>query len=392
MRAISKSIKPFLAMLVQEKALEMEQAGRRIIKLSIGQPDFATPECILEAAARAMRDGRTGYTHSLGVWELREAIAEYYQEEYGLRVAPERIVVTAGSSLGLRLLFDALLESGEEVIIGNPAYACYESFIISAGGKPRYIPASEEEHFQMDPARIRAAFTPQTRGILINSPSNPGGTIMPRAHIKALAALCVESTPESGPLLISDEIYHGLSYEEPAASALEFADNCIVVDGFSKRYAMTGWRLGWMVLPLSLVPLLNALQQNFMICAGSVAQWAGLAALKQGKADSLRMREEYNRRRVIMVELLRALGFGVNSSPAGAFYVLADARSFCGDSLKFAFDLLEHAGVSVAPGIDFGSGAEGYMRFSYANSVENIQEAMRRIKVYLERRQPDRRP
>jgi aspartate/methionine/tyrosine aminotransferase len=367
-------------MQILEKALEMERSGRRIIKLSVGQPDFPTPECVLEAARKAMRDGHTGYTHSLGIWELREAVAEYYQLEYGLGVSPERIVISGGSSPAMLMLFMAMLEAGDEVIMGNPAYACYESFIRNAGGTPLAVPVREERRFQLRPEEVRAVMGAKTRAVLLNSPSNPAGTVMPGEDMRALAELCAGADLS----LVSDEIYHGLHYEGRVASVLEFSDQACVVDGFSKRYAMTGWRLGWMVVPPELVPLLNTLQQNFFICAGSVAQWAGLAALKEAGPDVRRMAAEYDRRRLICIELLRALGFGVKSSPAGAFYIMADAREFSHDSLAFAHELLEHAGVAVAPGVDFGSEGEGYLRFSYASSVENIQEAMQRIKAYLE--------
>ncbi|MCL1916412.1 MAG: pyridoxal phosphate-dependent aminotransferase [Desulfovibrionaceae bacterium] len=385
-RSISRQIKPFLAMQVLEKALAMQRTGTEVIMLSVGQPDFPTPECVMEAAHKAMRDGHTGYTHSLGIWELREAVSEYYHQEYGLDISPERVIISGGSSPAMFMLFTALLEEGDEVIIGNPAYACYESYIRNAGGIPRALPVQEENRFQLDPSEVRAALTPRTRAILINSPSNPAGTIMSGEDIRALAGLCAGSDLDSGPLLISDEIYHGLNYDGPVASALEFSDRVCVVDGFSKRYAMTGWRLGWLVVPPGLVPLLNTLQQNFFICAPSIAQWAGIAALREAGPDTRRMAAEYDRRRGIIIDLLRGLGFGVNSSPSGAFYILADARNLGRDSLALAHEILERTGVAVAPGVDFGSEAEGYLRFSYASSVDNIRLAMEKIRSYLEQR------
>ena len=189
-RSISRQIKPFLAMQVLEKALAMQRAGTEVIMLSVGQPDFPTPECVMEAARKAMRDGHTGYTHSLGVWELREAVSEYYHQEYGLDISPERVIISGGSSPAMFMLFTALLEEGDEVIIGNPAYACYESYIRNAGGIPRALPVQEENRFQLDPSEVRAALTPRTRAILINSPSNPAGTIMSGEDIRALAGLC----------------------------------------------------------------------------------------------------------------------------------------------------------------------------------------------------------
>lgn len=382
-RSLAKTVTPFLAMTVLEKALEMERVGHRVIHLSVGQPDFPTPDCALEAAKKAMADGHTGYTHSLGIWPLREAVAEYYHKEYGVKVSPEQIIITGGSSPAMLMLFDALCETGDEVITGNPGYACYTSFIRHSGGKAVEVPVREEDGFQMSPDKVRTAISHKTRGILVNSPSNPAGTIMSRDDMANLAALC---TPESGIMLVSDEIYHGLCYEGRATSALELTENACVLDGFSKRYAMTGWRLGWMVVPKSFIPLLTALQQNFFICAGSVAQWTGLAALKGAEADVKRMAAEYNRRRLIMVERLGALGFGIKSAPNGAFYVLADARHLGAESQPLAMEILEKAHVGVTPGIDFGSGAEGYLRFSYANSIENIEEAMARIRKFMENR------
>lgn len=363
---------------VLEKAQAMENAGRSIIHLEIGQPDFTTPDCILEAAAKAMRDGKTGYTHSLGILPLREAIAGYYEREYGVAVSPERIIVTNGSSAAMLLLFGCLMDKGGSVIMGDPSYACYSNFVIYAGGEVTGIPTSEENGFQLNADDVRPRITAQTRAILVNSPSNPGGTLLRPEEYRALCGM--------GPMIISDEIYHGLVYEGRAASVLEFSDQACALDGFSKRYAMTGWRLGWMVAPEAMMPCLQKLQQNFFICPNSIAQWAGIAAIEQAGPDVERMREEYARRRVILLDGLRALGLGVKSDPVGAFYVLANAAHLGMNSLDLAFDILEKAGVGVAPGIDFGPGAEGYLRFSYASSVENIQEAVHRLKGYLENR------
>ena len=381
--SLAKSVKPFLAMTVLEKALEMESRGQHVIHLSVGQPDFSPPECVNEAAKKAISDGHSGYTHSLGILPLREAVAEYYFKEYGVNVSPGQIVITGGSSPAMLMLFDLLCDNGDEVITGNPGYACYTSVIRHAGGNPVEVPVLEENGFQLEPAKVAGAITKKTRAILLNSPSNPAGTLMPRENMAGIAALCHE---ESGISLVSDEIYHGLCYAGRATSALELAPNACVLDGFSKRYAMTGWRLGWMVVPERFIPVLTALQQNFFICAGSVAQWAGLAALKEAAPDVKRMAAEYDRRRVFMVEKLKELGFGVKSAPSGAFYVLADARHLGRESLPLALEILEKARIGVTPGIDFGSRAEGYLRFSYANSIENIEEAMSRLKKFIETR------
>ena len=379
-RDICQSLSSFLVMDVLERADALERTGKRVIHLEIGQPDFETPACVNEAAAKAIRDKKTAYTHSMGIWPLREAIADYYAREYGVTVDPARVAVTNGTSPAMMLTFAVLCQNGDEVLMADPAYACYENFVSFAGGVTTRIPAAEEHGFQLDPDIVAASVGPRTRALLINSPSNPAGTVISRNDMERLAA--------AAPMLVSDEIYHGLIYEGEAVSALEVADNAFVLDGFSKRYAMTGWRMGWMVVPQEFVPTIQVLQQNFFISPNSISQWAGLAALNCAGDDVKRMAAEYNRRRLVLIEGLRSLGFGVRSHPVGAFYVLADARHLTmpgkqHDSLALAFDILEKAQVGVAPGIDFGSRAEGYLRFSYANSVENIQEAMERLKKYL---------
>ncbi|MDR1686455.1 MAG: pyridoxal phosphate-dependent aminotransferase [Desulfovibrio sp.] len=382
MRELCESLSPFLAMNVMERAQELERSGRRILHLELGQPDFETPECVTEAAVQALRDKKTGYTHSLGIMPLREGLAEYYQREYNVAVSPERIVVTAGSSPAMLMIFSLLCRSGDQVILSDPSYACYENFIRYAGAENVRITTLEEHDFQLRADLVAPAVGPRTEAVLINSPSNPAGTMLSRAEITRLAAL--------GPTLVSDEIYHGLVYEGKAVSALEITPEACVLDGFSKRWAMTGWRLGWMVVPPHLVPMLRVLQQNFFICAGSVAQWAGLAALKYAGPDVERMAAAYAARRRVLLDGLRALGFGISSNPVGAFYILADAVPLFGararDSLALSFDILETAGVGVAPGLDFGPGGEGRLRFSYAASVENIEEALHRLAGYLEQR------
>ncbi len=377
-KPVCDSITSFLVMDVLEKAQELEKAGKNVIHLEIGQPDFTTPECIMDAAAKAMRDGQTGYTHSMGILPLREALAAYYEREYGVRVSPDRIIVTNGTSAAMLLLFAVLLDGGGSVVMSDPSYACYANFILYAGGTVASVPTREEDGFQLNVDEVRGKLAPDTKAILVNSPSNPGGTIIRPEEFKALCGM--------GPMVVSDEIYHGLVYEGRAASVLEFSDQACALDGFSKRYAMTGWRLGWMVMPQHLVPTVQKLQQNFMICANSMAQWAGIAALEQAGPDVERMRREYGRRRKVLLAGLRSIGLTVKSDPVGAFYVLANARHISNDSLSLAFDILEKAGVGVAPGIDFGPGAEGYLRFSYANSVENIEEGVQRLKTYLENR------
>jgi aspartate/methionine/tyrosine aminotransferase len=346
-----------------------------VIHLEVGEPDFETPPAILDAAIRAMRDGETHYTHSLGLPELREAIAAWYHAQYHVSISPEQIIVTPGSSPAILLGLAALLDPHDEVILSDPRYACYANFIRLCDGVTVDVPVDAAEGFQYTAAKVRPRLSARTKAILINSPANPTGTLLSPAEMARLAEL--------GPLVISDEIYHGLVYEERAHSILEYTDQALVVNGFSKLFAMTGWRLGYVIAPPSFVRPMQKIQQNLFISAGAFVQRAGIAALQQAWPDAQRMVEMYNQRRRVILAGLRDIGFGVPYNPTGAFYVFADATRFRRESYALAFDILEHAKVAVAPGIDFGPNGEGYLRFSYANSLDNIHEGLRRLQQYL---------
>jgi (5-formylfuran-3-yl)methyl phosphate transaminase len=373
----AREITPFIAMDVMETAQAMERAGESVIHLEVGEPDFDTPECIKEAAVKALRDGKTHYTDSRGLIELREALCDHYHAVYGVTVSPDQIVITSGTSPAMFMLFSALLEPGQEVIISDPHYACYPNFIRFVQGRPIPIRVYEEDGFQYHPQEIEKQIGPETKGIFINSPSNPTGTLLSAERMKALAAMA--------PYIVSDEIYHGLVYEGKEHSILEFTDRAFVLNGFSKLYAMTGWRLGYLIAPPAFIRPLQKIHQNFFISANSVAQWAGIAALTQARDEVNRMREVYNQRRKRMIARLKSLGFGLAVEPTGAFYVLANAKAFHHDSYRLAFDILKMARVGVTPGIDFGAGAEGYLRFTYARSIEQIEEGMDRLREYLDR-------
>ena len=373
-----EQIKPFLAMEVMEKAQELEATGRHIIHLEIGEPDHETPPCVREACMRALRDGRTQYTHSLGLRELREEVCAAYAESYGVELSPERVLIASGTSPAMLLAFSVLCDRGDEVILSDPHYPCYPNFVRYVGASIRFVPVREEDGFQYSLASVRQAVGGTTRAIVVNSPANPTGTLIPAAVLEGLTRL--------GPMVVSDEIYHGLVYEGEARSVLEFTDEAIVLNGFSKLYAMTGWRLGYLIAPERYMRALQTLQQNFFISASSFVQWAALAALREAREDVERMRRIYDRRRRFLVDGLRRLGFGIEAEPTGAFYILANAKRFCSDSRAFAFDILEHAGVGTTPGIDFGPNAEGYLRFTYANSEENLEEALARIGAFLQAR------
>jgi aspartate/methionine/tyrosine aminotransferase len=373
----AQEIPPFIVMDVLEKAQELERNGEHIIHLEVGEPDFDTPECINEACYRAICEGKTHYTHSLGLFELREAIAEEYLKKYKVEVSPEQILVASGTSPALLLLFAALLEPNDEVILSNPYYPCYPNIIRFVGGSPLFVEVLEEEGFQYLPEMIQEKLNPRVKGILINSPSNPTGNVMSPERMAKIA--------QFSPFIISDEIYHGLVYEGKAHSILEFTDQAFVINGFSKLYAMTGWRLGYVIAPKEFIRPMQKIQQNLFISASSFAQWGALIGLKEAAEDIQKMKETYNQRRRFLIPKLRELGFGITVEPTGAFYILANAKRFSKDSYSFAFDILKEAKVGVAPGIDFGTNAEGYLRFSYANSMENIEEGMNRLERYLEK-------
>jgi len=371
-----RAIKPFLAMEILEKAQELESAGRHIIHLEIGEPDFDTPPCIKDACVQALRDRRPGYTHSLGLMELREEICREYFDNHGVEISPDRVLVTSGTSPAMLLAFSVLCHAGDEVVIPDPHYPCYPSFIRFVGAKEVCVPVREENGFQYTAGLLRRHIRARTRALVVNSPANPTGTLTPPDLMEAVTQM--------GPTVISDEIYHGLAYEERAASVLEFTADAFVLNGFSKLYAMTGWRIGYLIAPKRFMRALQTLHQNFFISANSFVQYSALAALREAKQDTERMRDVYNKRRKLLLDGLIKLGFGVHMEPTGAFYILANIRKFASDSKKFAFDILEHAGVGTTPGIDFGENAEGYLRFTYANSEENIKEALKRIGEFLE--------
>jgi aspartate/methionine/tyrosine aminotransferase len=376
----AEEIRPFIVMDVLERAQELESQGEHIIHLEVGEPDFDTPECIRAAGEKALKDGKTHYTHSLGLLELRQAICEHYSQRYGVDVTPEQIIVTSGTSPAMLLIFGAMLESGDEVIISDPHYACYPNFIRFVEGNPVRIPVAEEDGFQFRPHEIRRKITPRTRGVFINSPANPTGNLLTPERMAEIADL--------GPLVISDEIYHGLVYEGKEHSILEYTNNCFVLNGFSKLYAMTGWRLGYVIAPPRFVRPMQKMQQNFFISASAMAQWAGVEALRNEEAaeEVARMVSIYDERRRYMIQRLKKMGFGITVEPTGAFYVLANAKRFSNDSYHLAFDILHNARVGVTPGVDFGENSEGYIRFTYANSLENISEGMDRLERYLEAR------
>lgn len=371
----TQQLSPFIVMEVLEKAQAMMSNGEDIIHLEVGEPDFPTPEPVKEVAIKAIRENDTHYTHSLGKLTLREEIARYYWRKYGVVISPDQIIVTSGTSPGMLMVFSVLLERGQEVILPDPYYACYPNFIRYVDGKPVFIPVQEEDGFKYRPEEIKKYLSPQSRGILINSPSNPTGVVLNGSDLQAVADL--------GQIIISDEIYNGLIYEGEEHTILEYTDQAFVINGFSKLYAMTGWRLGYVIAPKEFVRTIQTMQQNLFICASSFAQEGGIVALRDCDQYVEQMRTIYNQRRVYLLERLKQMGIATCFDPSGAFYALANIKRYSMDSYRLAFEILDKAKVAVTPGIDFGANCEGYIRFSYANSLENIKEGLDRLEKFL---------
>ena len=378
-----QEIEPFLAVEVAERAQALERQGVDVVHLGYGEPDFAPPLVVQQALEKAVRDGHMRYTHSLGILPLREAIADHYRATYGVKVSPEQILVTPGTSPAMLLLFGVLLDPGDEVVLSDPYYACYPNFIRYAEGVPVYVDTTEEDGFQYRPEAIAPRLGPRTRAILVNSPANPTGAVLAPDRMAAIAALAEERSA----FVVADEIYHGLSAGDRDRSILEFTDRAFVLNGFSKAFAMTGWRLGYVIAPPSHVHALQRLYGNFFISTNEFVQWAGVAALRQAAGEPARFARIFAERRRIMIEGLRAIGLGVGFEPTGAFYILGNARHFSTDSLSFAYEILEGSHVAVTPGVAFGRNAEGYLRFSYSASVERIREGLRRLGAFLATRQ-----
>ncbi|TAM06708.1 MAG: pyridoxal phosphate-dependent aminotransferase [Paraburkholderia sp.] len=380
-------IQPFYVMELAKEAAKLERAGRDIIHMGIGEPDFTAPEPVVEAAAAALRRGVTQYTSALGIHELREAIAAHYQHTFGLTIDPARVVVTAGASAALLLACTALVDRDDEVLMPDPCYPCNRHFVAAAEGKPVLVPSGPQARFQLTAADVERHWTEHTRGVLLASPSNPTGTSIDPAELKRI----VQTVRARGGFTIVDEIYQGLSYDAPPVSALSFGDDVVTVNSFSKYFNMTGWRLGWLVVPPALVGAFEKLAQNLFICASALAQYAALACFEP---DTLAIYEsrrlEFKRRRDFIAPALETLGFKVPVMPDGAFYVYADcthvAHPAAGDSDALTRAMLHDAGTVMVPGMDFGVAApHQYVRLSYATAYERLEEAVERLRKLFNR-------
>ena len=370
-----ENLSPFYVMEVLEHAKKLESEGRDIIHFEVGEPDFVTPGEICESAIESIKSGETKYTESLGIPELRETIAKNYNKKYGQNITYSNVVVSSGSSPAIFMSILSVINPGDEVIITDPHYACYPQIIKIAGGVPRKVRVSEENGFQIDVSEIKRSITDKTKAIILNSPSNPTGAILKKQVFKEIAEL--------GVLIISDEIYHGLEYTKKADSVYQFTDNAFVINGFSKLYAMTGWRLGYIIAPEKFIRPIQKLQQNLFISPNPFVQKAGITAIAKAKESADLMVKEFDERRKLMLSELKKSGFKIANDPEGAFYVFLNISQFAANSYNLSFDILNKAGVAVTPGIDFGDGGEGYIRLSYATSRELIVEGVKRLASYF---------
>lgn len=380
-----RDIEPFQVMDILARARLMEGSGRSIIHMEIGEPDFPTPSPVVEAGIRALREGHTHYTPALGLTALREAISSFYKERYAVDVSPARIAITPGASGALQLVLALLINPGDQVLLTDPGYPCNRHLVRMAGGEAVILNVGADTAYQPTAEQVTAAWSPRSAALLLASPANPTGTLItPLVLEKMLAAV----TERHGCCIV-DEIYHGLVYEdEPPATALSFSDEVFVVNSFSKFFGMTGWRLGWLVMPEGYTAHVDKLAQNLFLAASTPAQYAALAAFQPETIAILEnRRREFARRRDYLLSALRELGFAVPVTPGGAFYVYADCRHFTADSFGFAADILEQAGVAVTPGSDFGHNRpEHYLRFAYTTSLENLEEGVRRLRGFLSKR------
>jgi len=379
-------IEPFYVMefakaaaeLARSPACDARAGGRPMIFLNIGEPDFTAPPLVRDANQRAVSQGRTQYTDATGLPALRLALSAWYAARFGLTIDPRRIVVTAGASAALQLACLALVDRDDEVLLPDPSYPCNRHFVAAAEGKPVLLPASADARYQLSPAGVQAAWGPRTRGVLLASPSNPTGTSIDPVEMGRI----VDVVRAHGGFTLVDEIYLGLSFDERYGhSALMHGDDVISINSFSKYFSMTGWRLGWLVVPDALVAPIEKLAQNLYICPSTLAQHAALACFEpESIAEYERRRDEFRARRDFLVPALNAIGLTVPVMPDGAFYAWADCSAHSTDSWDFCFEVMMQAHVAITPGRDFGhSGTERFVRLSYANSMAELQEAVARL-------------
>ncbi|MDX8393762.1 MAG: aminotransferase class I/II-fold pyridoxal phosphate-dependent enzyme [Mariprofundales bacterium] len=379
------NIEPFRVMQLLERAKELEAQGKHIIHMEIGEPDFTTPNTIIQKAHEILDSGDLFYTPSTGLPALQQALSSWYADEYNVSIAPERILITPGTSGAFSMLYAVLLERDQSVLLPDPGYPCQRNFIRLAGGKPINIPVDGSSRYHLSAELLAKYWQKQTRAAVLISPGNPSGTLINSMDFASL----IEACSSRGGYLISDEIYHGLSYDKPARCALEFPsahNTTIVVNGFSKRWAMTGWRIGWVIVPEDLIDACKRVMQNIFIAAPTLSQHAAITALQTDSAVQ-KMRQAYDQRRRYLLQALPKLGFKIVVEPQGAFYIYADVSALTQNSRQFCWSALEEAGVAITPGEDFGTyKAQTHVRFSYATSLTELQIGITRLEKWLEER------
>lgn len=375
-------IEPFRVMALLARAKQLEAEGRDVIHMEIGEPDFSTAAPIIAAGQQALAEGKTRYTQALGIPELRQSIADWYQHRHGVSISAQRIVVTPGGSGALLLLSALLVNPGEHLLLADPGYPCNRHFLRLVEGRGVLVPTGPDTRYQLSAELVQSHWSAQTRGALVASPANPTGEILRRDELQQLADACRRQRG----VLIVDEIYHGLTYGCDATSVLEVADDAYVINSFSKYFGMTGWRIGWLVAPEAAVPALEKLAQNLYISVPTISQYAALAAFSPAAvAIHEQRRQSFAERRDYLISALRELGFIIPHIPDGAFYLYADVSQLCADSRIFCRDLLEQQAVAVTPGEDFGHyRAEQHVRFAYTTDLNRLAEAVARIRRFLQ--------
>ena len=369
------SIEPFYVMEILEKANKLEEKGRKIVHLEIGEPTESVHPFIKKEAISGINRNNDKYSHSLGLPALRNSISKKYFKDFNLKISPDRMAITTGASSALVLSLLATMSKGDEVVLVEPYYPCYPQLIKIFGGKVKIFTTRLDENFQINTSKFKSFISSKTKLIILNSPSNPTGVSQSAKVLKFLSSLKIQ--------IISDEIYQGLNYGAETRTILNYAPSAIVVNGFSKLYSMTGWRLGHLIVPMKLIRGVQKLQQNMFICAPVISQYGAIGALRISKNEIDFMLSEYKARRDFMLSALNDLGIDVAYNPDSSFYVFCNMEKYCKDSLKLSLDILNRVGLAVAPGRDFGPTFNGYIRLSYSSSFKNIKNGLKRLKKYI---------
>ena len=368
-------IEPFYVMEILEEAQKYEKKGIDISHLEIGEPTQKTNKLIKQYAKKAISNNHDRYSHSLGIQSLREAISKKYKKEMDIDISQNEVIITTGSSAAIMLGLITSIEQGDEVILVEPYYPCYPQIVKIFGGQPKLLTTYPEENFQINISRLKKMITKRTKLLIINSPSNPTGVTQSSEVLKSIAKLDIK--------VISDEIYQGLNYAQSPDTILKYKRDSLVVNGFSKFYSMTGWRLGYLIAPKKMVRNIQKLQQNMFICAPTISQYSALGALKINYKEINKMKAEYIDKKDLILNKLEDLGIGVNYKPDSAFYIFCNMESFCQDSLELSLDMLQKVNLAVAPGKDFGPNYNQYIRLSYASSITNLRKGLKKLKKYI---------